>query len=115
MEYTKVGDYYLPNLKLPDDEKDYFFGKYALLRKQYLENCRRVIFVNLLTSCKLNQHLAEIEEQAIKMVDDITKTLARENGIDETMKAKQQMEWVGAMNVLKAQAEEIVLKELIYV
>lgn len=115
LTYTKVGDYNLPNLVLPQDERDLSFGKYGRMRQKYLEHHRRAMWINLLTSCKLNEHLHEIDVQCNEMVEQIVKGLAKQNGIDENLKATDQMKWVGLMNTFKAQAEEIVTNELIYI
>jgi len=113
LNYTKIGDYLLPNLALPE-QGNCFFGKYGRLRLAYLKNHKRVQYVNLLTSCKLNEHLAEIDEQVNKMIDLLMKQTAKNQGITEQLKAKNQMAWVGAMNNIKTCAEEIILKEIIY-
>jgi len=73
-----------------------------------------VQYINLLTSCKLNEHLAEVDEQANKMIDLLMKQTAKNQGITEQLKAQNQIAWVGAMNNIKTCAEEIILKEIIY-
>lgn len=113
--YTLIGDYYLPNLILPAEEKDLSFGKYGRMRKRYLEQSRRVLFVNLLTTCKLNEHLHEVDVRCNEMVEEIVKSLAKQDGVDENLKSTDQMKWVGLMNTFKSQAEEIVLSEVVYV
>lgn len=111
--YSKHGDYYLPNLVLPE-QKDFFFGRYGRLRLNYLKNHRRILYINLLTSCGLSKHLAEIDEQANQMLETLMKQMAEQQVITEHLKANDQMEWVGRMNNIKACAEEIVLNEIIY-
>jgi len=113
--YTLIGDYYLPNLILPAEEKDLSFVKYGRMRKRYLEQSRRVLFVNLLTTCKLNEHLHEVDVRCNEMVEEIVKSLAKQDGVDENLKSTDQMKWVGLMNTFKSQAEEIVLSEVVYV
>ena len=96
--YTRQGDYNLPNL-LPPQEEPVPHGKYALLRKKFLKEHRRVTYTNLLTSGRLSSHLAE---------------MAKAQGVTEELKASDQMKWVGLMNNIQNAAEEMVLAELIY-
>ncbi len=112
--YTLIGDYFLPNITLPTKETNLYFGKYSRMRMQYLKKYKRVLFVNLLTSDKLNEHLHDIEVQCNEMVEEIVKSLAKQNEVDENLKATNQMKWVGLMNCFKSQAEEIVLKDKVY-
>ena len=111
--YTRQGDYNLPNL-LPPQEEPVPHGKYALLRKKFLKEHRRVTYTNLLTSGKLNSHLAEIQQTAQRRMEEIVAQMAKAEGVTEELKARDQMKWVGLMNSLKAQAEEIILSELVY-
>lgn len=111
--YSKHSDYLIPDLILPE-QKPVSFGKYGLLRRTYLKNHRQVLYTNLLTTCKLTEHLAEIDKQAHEMLELLMKQLAEKQGITEQLKAKDQMTWVGAMNNIKACAEEFVLKEIVY-
>ena len=111
--YTRQGDYNLPNL-LPPQEEPVPHGKYALLRKKFLKEHRRVTYTNLLTSGKLNTHLAEIQQNAQRRMEEIVAQMAKAEGVTEELKARDQMKWVGLMNSLKAQAEEIILSELVY-
>lgn len=111
--YTRQGDYNLPNL-LPPQEEPVPHGKYALLRKKFLKEHRRVTYTNLLTSGKLNSHLAEIQQTAQRRMEEIVAQMAKAEGVTEELKASDQMKWVGLMNSLKAQAEEIILSELVY-
>ncbi|MEG1869793.1 MAG: TnpV protein [Oscillospiraceae bacterium] len=111
--YSKAGDYNLPNLILPQ-QPEVHLGKYALARKKYLEHSRRVMFINLLTSCKLNEHLMEIENQAYEMMENLTAQMAILQGVTEQMKQADQMKWVGIMNNIRHSAEETVLSDLIY-
>ena len=111
--YTRQGDYNLPNL-LPPQEEPVPHGKYALLRKKFLKEHRRVTYTNLLTSGKLNSHLAEVQQTAQRRMEEIVAQMAKAEGVTEELKASDQMKWVGLMNSLKAQAEEIVLSELVY-
>ena len=113
LTYTNQGDYRLPNLIAPE-EPEVHLGKYALLRRSYLKNHRRILFTNLLTSGKLNAHLMEIEEAAQNRMEQIVKAMAAQEGVTEELKASDQMKWVGLMNNLQNAAEEMVLAELIY-
>ena len=112
--YSRVSDYDLPNLTLPE-HKDVFVGKYGLLRKAYLKSHRRVIYTNLLTSGKLQEHLVEIDSMANDRFETMMKQSMKVQGVTEALKATDQMAWVGAMNNIKHQAEEVIFKELIYV
>ena len=111
--YTKIGDYYLLDLALPK-QKSVFFGRYGRLRLTYLKRHKRVLYTNLLTSCKLNEHLADIDKQANTTLDLLVKQMAESQGITEQLKVINQLEWVGLMNNIKVSAKEIVLKEIIY-
>ncbi len=119
MEYTMRNGYRLPNLlppqeSLPDGKTEIHLGKYALLRRKYLKQHRRVTYTNLLTSGKLNQHLMEIEQTANSRLEQLTRQMAQTEGVTESLKAENQMKWVGLMNSIRQAAEEMVLKELIY-
>lgn len=89
------------------------FGKYASLRRQYLEQHRPVEFSNLKITGKLNEHLQEIDRTAHARIEQITKEMARTEGVTEKLKATDQMKWVGLMNNIRHAAEETVLEELI--
>ena len=111
--YTRQGDYNLPNL-LPPQEPEAPSGKYALLRKKFLKEHRRVTYTNLLTSGKLNSHLAEVQQTAQRRMEEIVAQMAKAQGVTEELKASDQMKWVQMMNNLQNAAEETVLAELIY-
>ena len=111
--YTRQGDYNLPNL-LPPQEEPVPHGKYALLRKKFLKEHRRVTYTNLLTSGRLSSHLAEIQQTAQRRMEEITAQMAKAEGVTEELKASDQMKWVGLMNNIQNAAEEMVLAELIY-
>ena len=113
LTYRMEGDYQVPNLTLPD-EPEIVLGKYALLRKKYLKQHRRILFVNLLTSGKLNEHLMEIEQTANSRMELMTAQMAQSQGVTEQMKAENQMQWVGLMNNIRHSAEETILNDLIY-
>lgn len=113
IHYVLQGEYYLPDLSLP--EQEYFYiGKYGMLRKAYIEKHRRALYTNLLTTCKLNEHLHEVDITATKMVEQIIKAMAEADGTGEHLKATDQMRWAGLMNNYRHCAEEFVLREVIY-
>ena len=111
--YTMQDGYNMPDLRMAD-EPEVTLGKYAGMRRRYLESHRRVLFTNLLTSGKLIAHLAEIEQTAKERVERIVSQMAQTEGVNEELKAKDPMKWTGLMNNLIHSAEEIVLNELIY-
>lgn len=86
--------YYLPDLTLPDEPK-YEIGRLGDMRHQYLKNHRRILYINLLTTCKLNQHLYEIDQAAIERHELIVKQMMDAQGVTEQLKAQNQMLWVG--------------------
>ena len=111
--YTMQGDYNLPNL-LPPQEPEVHLGKYALMRRRFLQQHRRVMYTNLLTSGKLNAHLMEIEQTAKTRMEQIISQTAKNEGVTEELKAADPMRWTGLMNSIRQSAEETVLQELIY-
>ena len=113
LTYTNQGDYRLPNLAVPE-QPQVRLGKYALLRRSYLKEHRRILFTNLLTSGKLTEHLMEIEEAAQNRMEQIVKGMAAQDGVTEELKARDPMRWVQLMNNLRNAAEETILTELIY-
>lgn len=114
LTYTKIGDYYYPNLCLPPVDDDRPLGKYGRLRKTYLKQHRPMMYDRLLLVGKLDGHLREIDALATEQVDRIIADLADREGVDEQLKATDQMRWVGLMNNFKAAAEEVVLREIVY-
>ena len=111
--YTRQGDYLLPNL-LPPQEPQIPLGKYALMRRRFLQQSRKVTYTNLLTTGQLHSHLMEIEETARNRIEQIVSQMVKAAGVTEELKASDPMMWTGLMNNLKAQAEETILAELIY-
>ena len=111
--YTRQGDYNLPNL-LPPQEEPVPHGKYALLRKKFLKEHRRIAYTNLLTSGQLSSHLSEIEQTALSRLEQMVTQMAKAEGVTEELKASDQMKWVQMMNNIQNAAEEAVLAELIY-
>ncbi len=111
--YEKQGDYYLPCISLPEEENEPI-GVWGQRHLRYLKQHRRVLYTNLLTSGKLNSHLAELNKQAEDMFFRVVKQLAEKEGVTEKLKAENQMEWVGRMNNIRNRATEIVNADLIY-
>lgn len=114
IEYIRSGDYYLPNLVLAEQKKIQL-NKYGRLRLEYLKNHKKAEYAILFMDNKLTDHLEEVQEIATKKVEEIIKSLKEQSNLPEEMKNTDQLYWVGMMNNFKNQAEEIVLKELIYV
>ena len=110
--YTQNGDYLIPNIII---RKTKPLGHYGRLRKAYLEMHRPILFNELVLTDKLFEHCAEIDETARNRMELIVRSLAEQNGVTEQLKAENQMEWVRQMNACKAQAEEVVKAELIYI
>ena len=111
--YTQQGDYLLPDLKLLDQPK-VEIGIWGKRHLRYLKNHRPIIYTNLLTSCKLTAYLADIDKEANEMFERIVKQLAEKEGVNEQLKANDQMLWVRKMNNIRNQAMEIIDAELIY-
>ena len=111
--YSDVGDYRLPNLTLPD-EPEYRIGIWGQRRLDYLKKHRHILYVNLLTSGKMTEHLREIDEAARERWEIIIRQMMEAQGITEQIKAENQMLWVGKVNNIRACADEIIRNELIY-
>lgn len=111
--YTNHEGFCLPDLTLPRKE-DATFGRYGHLRLKYLKEHRRVLYINLLTSGELTQHLSEIDRQAREMLELLVKQMAQAQGIPEQLKVEDQMAWVGAMNNIRSAAEEVVMREVVF-
>ena len=114
ISYTLVGDYYLPNLKLEPEEKIQL-NKYGLLRLDYLKKHKKAELAIIFMDMTLNKHLKEVQELAQTRVNELVEQLKAKSDLTEDMKNTDMLYWVGTMNAIKNQAEEIVLKELIYV
>ena len=110
--YTKVGDYLLPNLIPPESPK---VGRWEMLRHSYLRNHREGIYTGMLMKGTLNAHLEEVDRQASEMEQQLISQLARQEGITERLKVKNQLEWIRQMNNIRSSADEIVLHDLIYI
>ena len=112
--YTRVGDYYLPDLKLPEEEKQANIGVWGMRHKKFLKENHRVLYANLMTSGKLVTYLDDIEQQATDMFLRLVKELAEKENVTEELKATDQMLWVQKMNNIRNRATEIVNAVLIY-
>ena len=112
--YTLGADgMYYPNLELPEEETPRY-GKYGKMRHAYLREHKKTYYATLLFDGKLVAHLNEIDDAANAQMMQLTKQMAKAQGVTETLKAQNQMAWVGAMNNIRNAAEEIILSELIY-
>ena len=113
MSYTLHGDYYLPDLVLREEEPTY--GKYGMLRKQFLKEHRSARYQYLLLTGKLNEHLNQTDQEAREQVETLMEQMTEKQGVTEELKAQDQMERVRLMNNIKASAEEMVLREILYI
>ncbi len=114
--YRKEGDYYLPNLVIPKDKyEEYHIGKYGYLRLHYLKENYKSEYTEMLMNGTLKKHIIKTEMEAKRSIYNIISQLKRERNLTEEMKNTDQLYWAGMMNNFKNTAEEIVLKELIYV
>ena len=112
--YTQVGDYLLPDLKLPKEEKQANIGVWSMRHKRFLRENHRVLYANLMTSGKLVTYLDDIEQQATAMFLRLVKGLAEKENVTEELKATDQMLWVQKMNNIRNRATEIVNADIIY-
>ncbi len=113
LTYEKNGDYLIPNL-IPNSEPEEPLTKCGLMRKNYLEKHRRGIYSGMLMMGNLKAHCLEIQKQAEERMALLTEQMAKSEGVDEALKAADQMKWVAKMNNIKQSAEEMVLAELVY-
>lgn len=114
IEYTKVGDYFMPNLVLEKEEK-IILNKYGRMRLKYLKEYKKAEYTIMLMEGTLNTHLKEIQETANDRVQQIINELKAQSNLTEDMKNTDMLYWIGTMNSIKAQSEEIVFSELVYV
>ena len=112
--YTQVGNYLLPDLKLPEEEKQANIGVWGMRHKRFLKENHRVLYSNLMTSGKLVTYLDDIEQQSTAMFLRLVKELAEKENVTEELKVTDQMLWVQKMNNIRNRATEIVNAELIY-
>ena len=114
ISYTLQGDYYLPDLKLPEQE-DKPIGLWGQRHLNHIKQHRKILYINLLTSGKLNEYLADIDKQAENMFFQLVKQTAECEGLTEQLKADNQMEWVARMNNIRVCVTEIVQNKILYV
>ena len=116
LTYTKVGDYYIPDLILDENPgQDVFYGKYGSLRRDCLREHRSMLWAALVNSGKLPDHLKEIERAAEQRMDTILPQMMKAAGVTEELKARAQMAWVGLVNNGRARVDEIIMSELVYI
>ena len=111
--YRQVGDYFIPNLVLPDTG-DYQIGKYGRMRRSYLKEHRKIFYTSYVMEGTLFKHLSEIDQACNERKETIVHAMAKQEGVTEVPKAADQMEWVRRMNNIRNRAEEIILHELVY-
>jgi hypothetical protein len=108
-----VGDYYLPDLALPE-EKQYDIGRFGLMRRHYLKEYRKGLFAALLTSGKLNEHIYEVDQTANQRMESLSQQMAKSEGVTEQLKSENQMMWIQKMTNIRSRVEEMIREELIY-
>ena len=111
--YTMVGDYNLPNLKLPE-QTEVTLGRWSQMRRTYLKEHHKILYYNLLTKGTLTQHLAEVQQRATEMEETLVRQMAQKEGLTEELKATDMMKWVRLMNNLRNSAQEVVKAEVIF-
>ena len=114
LTYREENGRFYPNLELPK-QANYNIGKYGLLHLDFIKKHRKGRYTTILSECRLNEYLHKIDLEANEMLETIVLRLATERGIDENLKARDMLRWVAEMNNIKAGAEEIVLREVVYV
>lgn len=113
--YTQIGDYLLPDLSLPAEKETGNIGVWALRHKRYLKHHHKVLYYNLLTSGKLDSHLADIEEQAQQLFLRLVNELDEKEGVTEQLKATDTMKWVRKMNNIRERVIEVVYLDVVFV
>lgn len=111
--YELQGDYYIPCLKLPEEEQQPI-GVWGQRHLRYIKQNRKILFLNLLTSGKLNGYLAVLDKQAEEMFSRLVEQMAEREGVTEQLKVDNQMEWVGRMNNIRSRATEIIIHDVIF-
>ena len=112
IHYIRCGDYYIPDLKLPEEKRP--IGKWGRMHREYLKEHHPIQYTNLVLSCKLWTYLADLNEQVQERLDRIMQQMKEAEGVNETLKATDPIVWVQRMNSIQNRAEEIILQELIY-
>ena len=113
IDYILAGDYYIPDLKLPEENRP--IGRYGRLHREYLKQEHPARYSSLILTGKLWTYLADLNEQAEERLDLIIEQMKSAEGVTEELKARNQLEWVGRMNNIRSRAEEIINSELIYI
>ena len=112
LTYDLVSDYYYPRLAVPE-EPEGDIGRFGRMRKRFLKEHRKGVFAELLLTGTLHYYLVEVNNDALNMIERVTDQLAKAEGVTEDLKARDQLEWIRAMNSCRARAEEIAVRELI--
>ena len=112
IDYILVGDYYIPDLKLPEEHRP--IGKYGRMHREYLKETNKLLLNELILTDRLHSYLADLNEQATERCSLIIEQMKQAEGVTETMKADNQMLWVQSMNSIRNRAEEIIRQEMIY-
>ena len=113
LSYTLHGDYYLPDLELPEEEPA-IYGKYGILCRTFLKEYRKATYSMLLARGMLTEHLNRVDQEANARLDMLVQQMVDCQGVTEQLKAENQMLWVGMMNNIRSAAEEVVLAEIVY-
>lgn len=113
IEYIRCGDYYIPDLTLPVENRP--IGKWGRMHRDYLKEHRPIVYDELILSCKLWTYLADLNQQAQERLETIISQMTVAEGLTEELKSSNQLAWVQHMNSIRARAEEIIREELIYV
>lgn len=114
IKYTKVGDYYIPNITTTQNDTNYTIGKYGRLREKYLRDFKPSIYNHLIMTEQLVSHLLNIDKETKEYLDILIKQMAEKENVTEELKNSDQLKWIQEMNNIKIRAEEIVLNEIIY-
>ncbi len=113
LDYVLCGDYYIPALKV-EPQKKHYIGRWGQLHKSYIKQYKPFLYNELVLSCKLQEYLARLNEQANERLTVIMEQMQRAESVTEQLKASNPMEWVRQMNSIRSRAEEIILNELVY-
>ena len=114
ISYTLHGDYYLPDLALPEEENTPEIGLWGQRHLRHIKQHRKLLYLNLMTTGRLCSYLADLDKQAEDMLFRLVKQMAEREGVTEQLKAENQMEWVARMNNIRSRANDIINTELIY-
>ena len=115
IRYTLHGDYYFPDLKLPEPKDDRTIGRWGRMHEHYLKKNKKYVYDSLIMSGKLHSYLADVDEQARDMFDTLVEQMKEAEGVTEQLKEQDPMEWIQRMGDIEARAREIVCEELIYI